>query len=183
VAREYPIFQQLDDNLAQAMARVPSMRETFDNCRQVLGRQRKVVLGVTGACLLLAVIYLLTATRLYRATARITADSVGTHQSGAPADMSPSGNFLRTQAERIASRSILALALSNPDVKDLKTFANVPNRLNAIRDGLTIDIGRLNDVISVSFDTRYPEEAPIIANAIVDAFKRYQTEPAHSGSV
>jgi succinoglycan biosynthesis transport protein ExoP len=158
------------------------MRETFDNCRQVLGRQRKVVLGVTGACLLLAVIYLLTATRLYRATARITADSVGTHQSGAPADMSPSGNFLRTQAERIASRSILALALSNPDVKDLKTFANVPNRLNAIRDGLTIDIGRLNDVISVSFDTRYPEEAPIIANAIVDAFKRYQTEPAHSGS-
>jgi succinoglycan biosynthesis transport protein ExoP len=162
------------------MARVPSARETFDSIRQILRRQYTVIFTVTALCFVVAIIYLLMATRLYRATASLTAESSAVRQTGSAIDMAQSGNFLRTQAERIASRSILALALANPDIKDLKTFRNSSNRLTAIRDGLTIDVGRVNDVISVSFDSRYPEEAPLIANAVVQAYKQYQTEPVHS---
>jgi len=164
------------------MARVPGMRETLDGFTEILRRQRRMVANTAGLCLALALLYLLVATHRYRATARLTAEPSAARRTDSASGTPQSGNFLRTQCERIASRSILALALANPDIKDLKTFSDAPNPLDVMRDGLTVNSGRADDVISVSFDSRYREEAPLIANAVAEAYKQYQTDPAGSNT-
>jgi capsular exopolysaccharide synthesis family protein len=150
--------------------------------REVLRRQRWTVAAMVGICVVVAIFYLLFTTPLYRATAQLTAEPAGARQTDSGSDVPESGNFLNTQRERIVSRSILALALAEPDVQSLKTFQHLPNPLSTMRDALTIEIGRTDDVISVSFDTPYADEAPRIANAIVDAYKQYQTQPARSNA-
>ncbi len=162
------------------MARVPGPRHTFQHLSQILHRQRKIAVGVLGACLAIAFIYLLASTRLYRATARCSVEPSTAVQADGAGQAAPMGNFLRTQSERITSRAILALALSNPDLKELKTFAGTSNRLTAIRQALSVEIGRTDDTIAVSFETPYADDAPRVANAVVDAYKRYQTQPAAS---
>lgn len=131
---------------------------------------------------LLAVVYLFQTTPLYRATAGFTAEPASANQGDAPVDYAHGGNFLYAQSERLTSYSILALALANPDVKNLKTFNKVPNRLSALRKGLIVDVGKKDDVISVSFDSPYEFDSPHIVNAVVEAYKQYQTQPKHNNT-
>lgn len=172
----------MDDNLGQAMAQVPAKLPSLGGFWRIARRHIAMIAAVTALCLLGALAYLQQATPLYRGTARFTVEPAGLRQTSASSQVPQLGNFLRTQSERVTSRAILALALGNPDLKDVRTFARVPSRLNTLRQGLTIDIGRTDDTISVSFDTPYADEAPRIANAVVDAYKRYQTQPAQSSS-
>jgi capsular exopolysaccharide synthesis family protein len=180
--RESLIYQQIDDILGQTMSRGPGTPPTMLTVREVLRRHLRMIVAAVIICVVAATFYLLFTVRIYRATAQLTAEPATAPQADAGSDLPLSGNFLNTQRERIASRSILALALAEPRVQSLKTFQNIPNPLAALRDGLSIDIGRTDDVISVSFDTPYAEEAPLIANAIVDAYKQYQTQPARSNA-
>ena len=172
----------MDDNLGQAMVQVPAGLPSFAVLRRIVWQQRVLIAVMMVFCLLVALAYLQQATPLYRGTVRFTVEPAGLRETNASSQVPQLGNFLRTQSERVTSRAILALALGNPELKDLKTFDRVPNRINALRQGLSVDIGRTDDTISVSFDTPYSDEAPRIANAVVDAYKRYQTQPAQSST-
>ncbi len=85
-----------------------------------------------------------------------------------------------SQRERITSRAILALALAHSDVKELKTFRHAANRLNVLREGLDVEVDKRDDVVSVSFDGPVAEDAPRIANAVVEAYQQYQSQPRHT---
>jgi capsular exopolysaccharide synthesis family protein len=87
------------------------------------------------------------------------------------------GNYLSTQVEVIKSSTILNRVAATDGIPQLKTFA--PARGNPVlflREELTVDLERKTDLIVVSLDSPYPEEAARIVNAIVDSYNAYCQE-------
>lgn len=177
-----PIIQQIEDPLGPQAPRETRPRVTLETVYRFLRRERLLIGAIWLLVVALAVVYLFNTTPLYRATAGFTAEPAGAGQGDAPVDYAHGGNFLYAQSERLSSRAILALALANPDVKYLKTFLHVPNRLNALRRGLSVDVGKKDDIISVSFDSPYADDSPHIVNAVVEAYRQYQTQPKHQNT-
>lgn len=139
-------------------------------------RQRWVVAITTGACLVLCFLYLLVATPVYTIAARLYV------HKAAPAIMSDrqpeterSDNYLYTQSEMLRSTPILALALSAPETDDFKTFDGVTNRIAYLKKQLDAQVGRKDDLISLSMDSPYPDEAVKIVNNVVNAYVAYQS--------
>lgn len=140
--------------------------------------------------ILLALIYLRTEPRRYTAVARMTVTNPGSRLSGDGADTQQVSNFLSTQGEKILSREILALALAQPAdaggsqqiVRDLSTFKDDPDEapLVIMKSNTTVTPGKKDDALSVGFESPVKDEAPVIANAIVRAFMKYQSLPKQS---
>jgi polysaccharide biosynthesis transport protein len=139
-------------------------------------RQRWTVALATGACLLLCGLYLLVATPVYTIAARLRV-----HQ-GAPTIMSAdkqeperSDNYLYTEAEMLRSTPILALALAAPGTDDLKTFQGIKNRISFLKNQLGAEVGKKDDLISLSMESAHPDEAVRIVNNVVNAYVAYQS--------
>ncbi|MGB7161546.1 MAG: polysaccharide biosynthesis tyrosine autokinase [Tepidisphaeraceae bacterium] len=141
----------------------------------MIWRQRWVVVITTAACLLLCGFYLLVATPVYGIAARLDV-----HKS-APAIMSDrqetesSDNYLYTQCEMLRSTPILALALGAPGMEQLKTFDGVKNRITHLKKQLGAEVGKKDDLISLSMESPYPDEAVKIVNGVVQAYVAYQS--------
>jgi len=154
---------------------------------RVLWRQKLLVVIPIVVFLGLAVAYLVTERNLYTARARLTVTPAGSRLSGESSDANQS-NFLSTQREKILSREILALALAQPLpgnpgklIRDLPTFKLADSTpLVAMADGADVEVGKKDDVISVYFESPDKQESALIANAIVDSYIKYQTQPRHT---
>ena len=122
-------------------------------------------------------IYLLFAARVYTATSRVLVQRV------APVIMTPeqrpsdesgaNDNFLSTQCELIRSTPILSAVVGDPKSDDMRTFDGVKNRMAYLKRNLAADVGKKDDIITVSFEGKYPEEAVKIVDAAVDAYQKY----------
>ena len=140
---------------------------------EVLWR-RRTALGMTVlVCVALAVLYVLFATRVYRATAVVTVDPSGPRvwsDSRAPSYQS---GFFDTQAEVIQSAAVLSRALGSLNARQLRTFAGVSSDpIEWLRESgaMKVTVGRKADTIQIAIESAYPDEAAAIANGVVDAF-------------
>ncbi|MDB5304736.1 MAG: hypothetical protein JWM97_2285 [Phycisphaerales bacterium] len=141
---------------------------------EVLWR-RKWTLGLTLlVCVGLAGIYLIFAARIYSATARLV---VQQNSPKALAETQGAGqlsdSYLQTQADMLQSVPVLSRALGAVHYEKLKTFANVTgDPVSWLRRGsaLKVDVARKSDVVAVSMESPYPDEAALIANSVVAAF-------------
>lgn len=130
------------------------------------------------AAVLVACVYLMFAPKMYTSSARLairsTAPSVMGQTSGASWE-----NFLATQGEWISSSTILGVAASNPGMEDLSIFDKTDNRIKALKDGLSVEVGsgggKAADTISVSFTSASPTDSMQVVNYIVDAYSKYQS--------
>lgn len=155
---------------ASAIAAVP---QAAGNMHRIVWRRRGLVLGVTGVCLLLAMIWLCFAPRIYRAEARF---EIRQGTAGAPI---PDQDLLSNQRERLLSRTVLALAASRPELRDLQTFHSSDTPLEYLRQHVSARIGR-GGMMSVYADSPYPDDAPVIVNAVLNSFVQYETQPKFS---
>ena len=124
----------------------------------------------------------------------MTIQPAGSRLSGDSSDSGQLGNFLYTQGEKMLSREILALALSQPipeeaslgdmrgkQVRDLKSFKNSDEApLTTIKSFADFSVGRKDDALTVTYESPVPAESPVIVNAIVNAFIQYQSQPKQS---
>ncbi|MDB5293995.1 MAG: Tyrosine-protein kinase ptk, partial [Phycisphaerales bacterium] len=141
---------------------------------EVLWR-RRLTLGLTMlVCVAIAGIYLLFATRIYSATARVVVQQNGPKAlAEAQGNSALSDSFIQTQADMLQSTPVLSRALEAVHYDKLKTFSKVPGDPVAwMQHGsaLKVDVARKSDVISISMESPYPDEAAAIANSIVSAF-------------
>jgi capsular exopolysaccharide synthesis family protein len=143
--------------------------------------------------LLLALVYLKTEPNRYLSVGRLQVTPAGQRLSGDNSDNSQMSNFLATQSEKIMSREILALALAQPlsdetapgastdptgKIRDLQTFKDSDSApLTTMKNFVEVTPGKKNDALSVAYETPFKDEAPIIVNAIVHAYMKYQTQP------
>lgn len=143
----------------------------------VLWRNRWIVLVCTLATLAAGFGYVSVATPVYTSTAKLylNYESIQISQYE-PGQMPRTDKYLHTQAEVLRSRDILAAALGTENDPPLRTLADVEVPLAYLRKATTIDVGRKDEIISISFDSRYPVEAAQIVNRIVEAYMISRSE-------
>jgi capsular exopolysaccharide synthesis family protein len=164
-------------NLALLQTDVPSQ----ENLLQIVLHNRWTIASVTLLAMAIAFVYLLKATPIYTSASRLYVEQTGPKIiSEYEGVMTKSNNYLYTQGELIRSSPIITDVAGDPQIKPLKTFANVDNLTGFIKKKLKVTIGKRDDIIAVLFDSPYPAEAAQIVNAVVDSYVRYHSSRKRS---
>ena len=149
---------------------------SIEGLLQIALRQRWVILGTTILVLVVAFVYILKATPIFTSKSRVYVEQSGpkiiNEYEGV---MTQSMNYLYTQAELLKSAPIIAEVVNDPQISHFKTFTNVDNTLAYLKKELDVDVGKRDDIITVSFDSPYPAEAAQLVNATVDSYVRYHS--------
>jgi capsular exopolysaccharide synthesis family protein len=152
-----------------------------DSLLEILWRQRRLVMWAAGISLLFGAIYVTVATPVFTSTSRLYVrrgrPSLLSESHAPPA--SDDDNFLTTQREVISSTPILSLALSLPGIADLRTFRGHGSPFDVLKKSLVVELGKKVDLLSVSFDSPYPEEADTIVAAVVKSYCLFETDQRH----
>jgi len=163
----------------------PTRGETGnDSIFEIVWRQRAMVGLTVAVFLLLAGAYLVLATRYYTGAAKLYIQQVGPQiLPGQPQTPSQdSETFLYTQREIVSSTPVIAMALGTEGIRDLQTFAGEDNTFTLFKKALTIDVGKKDELISLSFDTPYRDEATKIVSALVNSYIEYQSKTRHTNT-
>jgi capsular exopolysaccharide synthesis family protein len=146
---------------------------------QILWERRITVAAAFGGVLTAATLYLLIATPIFTATAHIYIEQntpkVATDMQGVTLK---DENFLPTQVEIIRSAPILQAALTEVHWSRLKSFKNVEgDPLDWLwrNSGFKVEVGKKDDILTISFDSAFPQEGADFVNAIVKGFVNYQS--------
>ena len=122
-----------------------------------------------GLSLLIAVLYLLMATKVYRATAAIILDTGMSTTLGDRVSGPRSENYNQTRAEEIRTLSVLRRAAEQGNLSSLKTYEGVTDdiALSLQRSAsLAITPSRRSDIVNISMESPFPEDATRIVDAI-----------------
>ena len=161
-------------NLDHALA--PDEGLSQEGFLEIALRHRWIVLLTVILFLSAGFFYLLTTTPIYTSTSRLYVEQSGpkiiTEYEGL---MTQSKNYLYTQSELIKSTPIVADAVDDPQIKRLRTFADVDNLVTYLKKTLNVKVGKKDDIITVSFDSPYPNEAAQIVNTVVDSYIGYHS--------
>lgn len=144
-------------------------------------RHRWTILCITIGFLVVAFVYIIKATPIFTSASRLYVEQSGpkiiNEYEGI---MSQSNNYLNTQAELIKSTPIINDVVNNIRTKNLKMFANIDNIAGYIKGTINVVVGRNDDIITVSCESPYPEEAALLTNAVVDSYVSYHSDRKRS---
>jgi len=191
-------IQKIDDSQGQdsgyplampQMMAMPEMGTPRANPFLMIWRHKGIVLVVTVLCLLGAMAKYMFSTQIFRSEAKLfvsintpSATLASNSASLKPAD--PSGAYsqgnLRVQCELIKSPSILVDVLAALKERNLKTLNDPSNYFRALSENLNATIGKDNGIISLSFDSAYPNEAPTILKSVIEAYTSFSTKEKRS---
>ncbi len=134
-------------------------------------RYRWTIILTVAICLLASIAYLLKATPIFTSRSKLYVKQTGPKIiSDYGAVRSHSKNYLYTQGELLRSPSILSQAINKPSIGQFKTFEGIDDPVGYLEKNLGIEIGRKDDIITVSLDSAYPEEAAMIVNEVVSSY-------------
>ena len=146
---------------------------------QTIWTRRWVFAAAVACCVAAAAAYLALATRIYTSKAKIYVEQNGPRVMGEEGYAARSDNYLHTQAEVIRSLPILQDALEKIHYRDMKTFGGVagdPVVWLWRHSDFRVDVGKKDDIIAVSMDSPYPEEAAAFVNAVVEGYVGFQSK-------
>ncbi|HPY51676.1 MAG TPA: Wzz/FepE/Etk N-terminal domain-containing protein, partial [Sedimentisphaerales bacterium] len=157
---------------------------TSDSLLKVIWRGRWIMLIGLVLSLAAGFVYIQTATPIYTSTAKLYLDYSGIRIAPSyESDRVPrTDRYLYTQAERLVSQPILKAVLTLPEIQRLQTFADAPIRMAYLRNNVEVEVGRRDEIISVSFSSPYAPEVPQIVNAIVEAYIASRSESQREDS-
>jgi len=148
---------------------------------QVIWRRHRLVLLVVIIGLLAGLAYLYKATPIYTSTSRLYVEQSGPRIIGVQEGfMTQSKNYLYTQCELLTSTPILAAVAERPELRQFKTFSAVDNPIAMLRRSVSVVVGKKDDIINVSMDSAYPQEAAQVVNMVVDSYITYQATSKRS---
>jgi capsular exopolysaccharide synthesis family protein len=142
---------------------------------EILWRRRKTLLLTLIACLIGAVAFLATATRRYTSTAAISVQQDGVPLIGTAGVVAQTDAYLYKQAELLRASPVISAACASPGMKDLKAFRDVDDVIEHLKKNLGVDVGKKDEIISVSYEAADPAEATKLVNAVVAAYVDYES--------
>ena len=152
----------------------------------VAWRGRWVVL----ACVILAIVAGLaciqTATPIYTSTSSLYLEYVNyVPPTSEPGRLPQTERYLQTQAGLLQSRPIVAVAIQLLDPQRLRTLRGIDITPSFVARNIRVEVGKRDDIISISFDSPYPVEAAQIVNGVVEAYmtSRSQQEQRNAAQV
>jgi capsular exopolysaccharide synthesis family protein len=142
---------------------------------QVAWRRRWTVTMTVVLCLTAALVYVMKATPRYTSTSQLNVEQSGPQILGEGPGMVAKSNdsYLYTQAALLKSTAILEKAAEVEGFAHMKTFAKVPNLITYLKKELVVNVGKQDDLITVAFESPYPEEAARVVNSIVEEYVRH----------
>jgi succinoglycan biosynthesis transport protein ExoP len=160
---------------AQDNTRSLSVGTMPEDLVQIVCRSKWIVLLTIAGALGIGLIYISVATPIYTSTSRVYVQQSGPKiLTEAEGVMTQSKNYLYTQAELLKSTPILSSALERSDIKQLKIFRKIDNPIDYLKKkGLSVSVGKKDDIIDISSDSPDPAEAAQLVNAVVDSYRSY----------
>ena len=147
-------------------------------------RRRWTVAAVTILCVAGAFLYCASATRVYSAYSRLYVQQNGPRllAQGADPGLTQSDAYLFRQCEVIKAEPILKQAIAASEDEMKQTFAGVNDAMGLVHKNLGVAVGKKDEIITISFDSPYPDEAAVLVNSIVAAYRSYATDTAQSSA-
>lgn len=140
-----------------------------------------IVAGVVAA-LAAAAVYLQVATPIYESTAEIYVARKEVYRDNSPLDKPALANASpTTHGEIIRTTEVLAMALQLPEVAASRTLAGAQEPLTALRKLMSIEADAKEEIVRVSVESPYADEAAMLANSIVASYLRLQKRKANIG--
>jgi len=142
---------------------------------EIFWRGRWIIIAAVIVAIGVAILYLQSTTPLYSSSSQIYVEQGGPQiKNDAAVSQGPQdAYYLATQCEVIKSSAILNIAVDQLRDRHVKSFEASDSPVGALKGGLSVDLGKLNDIITVSFESPSPDDSAQAANAIVDAYKQY----------
>lgn len=140
---------------------------------QVLWRRRWTLVLTAFVCMAIAEAYLWFATPVFTCIATLDIEQSGVKILSDPQGASPrSETFIFTQAQIIQSTPVLARALEKAGYLRMKTFADVASPIAWMRlqKDFRVEVGKKDDIVTISLDSPYPDEAVAVVNSVVDSY-------------
>ena len=134
-----------------------------------------IVAIVVGAFLALAFVFLKKTTPLYESHSRILIETSVPVINDNDTPMQGGAVNLNTQTALMLSPVITQRVLQRPEISSLPVFQGV-SPIAYLHDNLQADVGKSNDVITLSLSTPFPKDSAAIVNAVVEEYKAYQDE-------
>ncbi len=158
-----------------AAAPVGVLRE---NLLGLVWRNRWSSLLCMVAAILLGLVYITVSTPKYTSTSSLYVEQGSPRVLGeSEGVMTQSKNYLYTQAELLKSTPILSAALGRDGIRQMRIFNEIVNPVLYLKNkGIVVEVGKKNDIISISATSSDPTEAARLVNAVVDAYREYHSK-------
>lgn len=140
---------------------------------QVIWLRRWIVVVTVILAMIAAVVVILRTTPQFSSSSRVNVGQAPVRLLGTEMGaVSTSMNFLNTQCEIIRSRRIIQQVINLPQIRDLETMkgAGSEDPVLFLQSHVKANVGRRDDLITVSAKAPNPRDSQTIANAVVDAF-------------
>jgi capsular exopolysaccharide synthesis family protein len=154
------------------------MDTSADGLVHILSRQWYVVVLTTIAVLMAAVLYLLVTKPTYTSVSQLRVTpldpaSVSSSTASNP-EQQADNDFLETECITINSNSVVALAMDK--IRDTRTLKGVAHPMEYVRARLVAEPSKKGRAIDVSFDSHDKDDANLIVDSVVDAYKDYESQ-------
>ncbi len=148
---------------------------------QAIWRRQYVLWLTVCVCVSLALLYLIHATPIYTSTARLYVEQNGPAVlNETDAGTANSDSYLYTQCELLRSAPILALAVEELNTQPLHMWGTEDSKIAFLKGGLETEVGKKDQLISVTFDSPFPDDAARIVNAVVDGYVLFTSQQKQS---
>ena len=145
---------------------------------QIIWSRRLVVLITTLVLTAGSFAYVQLATPVYMSGARLQVQQaipkpLAQEEANGQTD---SRTRLFTECEIIRSTVVLNDALAAQGIADLPTFKRDSRKsLEYLMKHVATSVGKLDDLVTVTFESEFPDDVPLVVNAIVTAYTEFQT--------
>ena len=157
-----------------------------DAVLHILWRRKWTVFVCIALSLAAAGAYLALAPRVYLSDSKIYVQPGGPQLMADPTGVAGGGaqaanpNFQFRQCQMITSTPILALTLADKDVRNTETLAELENPFSYLKEHVAAEVGREDEVITITAEAASPQDAAVIVNAVREAYVAYQTKQKKS---
>ncbi|HEY2586462.1 MAG TPA: polysaccharide biosynthesis tyrosine autokinase [Tepidisphaeraceae bacterium] len=147
---------------------------------QILWRRKWLMICSAIVAVGAGIVYLTQATPIYSAATQINIQQSGpqilANQAGGPNTM----NFLTTQCDVIRSTRVIQEALKAPEMSRAKSLEASENPVALVKLAVTATAGQKSDIITITAESPYPEDAAIFANTVCDAYRAFENSQHRS---
>lgn len=143
---------------------------------QVLWRRKWILVCCAIVAIGAGIVYLSQATKIYSAATQIYIQQQG-GSSRLFSDQSGGLNFinyLQTQCDVIRSTAVVQEALKFPEMNRAKSLEASENPTTVVKMATVATVGQKSDIITITAESPYPDDAAIFANAVRDAYIDYE---------
>lgn len=139
----------------------------------ILWRRKWIIVCCAIVAVGSGIVYLSQATKIYSAGTQIYIQQGGNNiwkdQSGGVNYM----NYLQTQCDVIRSTAVVQDALKAPEMNRAKSLDG-ENPITIVKLATVATVGQKSDIITITAESPYPDDAAIFANAVRDAYIDYE---------